>query len=225
MKTIYLKRNAITHQAQTHFQLAYPAENVSKEDIFYYIYGLFHSRDYREKYRNNLGKQLPRIPRVADYVDFIAFRDAGIELAKLHLFYDQVSLYPNCVLEAPEPLEITAQHVIGGHDEWFYVEQMRIDRKSEGRIVKYNEYITIHNIPLRAWEYHLGGAAALAHIMKRQALTTDKRSGITNNANDWAVGIQNQRYPLELFLKVITVSLRTLEIQDKLPKLNFATLS
>ena len=97
--------------------------------------------------------------------------------------------------------------------------------KSEGRIVKYNEYITIHNIPLRAWEYHLGGAAALAHIMKRQALTTDKRSGITNNANDWAVGIQNQRYPLELFLKVITVSLRTLEIQDKLPRLNFATLS
>ena len=225
MKTIYLKRNAITHQAQTHFQLAYPAENVSKEDIFYYIYGLFHSRDYREKYRNNLGKQLPRIPRVADYIDFIAFRDAGIALAKLHLFYDQVSLYPNCVLEAPEPLEITTQHVIGGHDEWFYVEQMRIDRKSEGRIVKYNEYITIHNIPLRAWEYHLGGASALAHIMKRQALSTDKRSGITNNANDWAVGIQNQRYPLELFLKVITVSLRTLEIQDKLPRLNFATLS
>ena len=46
------------------FKKFYPEEKISKEDVFYYIYGLLHSEDYRNRYANNLSKQLPRIPCV-----------------------------------------------------------------------------------------------------------------------------------------------------------------
>ena len=76
----YQRRDAITDESMEHFQEAYPELSVSKEDIFYYIYGLLHSEEYREKYADNLSKQLPRIPRVKAAKDFTAFATAGREL-------------------------------------------------------------------------------------------------------------------------------------------------
>ena len=56
--------------------------------------------------------------------------------------------------------------------------------------------------------------------MERQCVQTDKASGITNDANDWAIEtMDNARYPLELFLRVITVSLKSQVIVNGLPKL------
>lgn len=219
------KRNAIGHAALAYFQSAYPGCEICKEDIFYYIYGIFHSPDYRAEYQNNLVRQLPRIPRVADYGDFVAFRDAGIHLAKVHLFYEQVPLYQGCELEARDILTIEKQEVVGGHDDWFYVEKMRVERKSGGSTIIYNDHIKIHGIPEMAWEYKLGGVSALNHIITRQSVTRDKRSGIVNNANDYAESIKNVRYPLELFLRIVTVSLFTLNMQKKMPTLNFNSMT
>jgi predicted helicase len=57
--------------------------------------------------------------------------------------------------------------------------------------------------------------------MERQAVTTHKESGIVNDANDWAIDtMHNARYPLELFQRVITVSLETMKIVRTLPKLD-----
>lgn len=73
----------------------------------------------------------------------------------------------------------------------------------------------------KACDYVVNGKPALGWVMERQAVTTDKKSGIVNDANDWAIETMgNARYPLELFLRVITVSLRTQEIVRKLPKLD-----
>jgi predicted helicase len=56
--------------------------------------------------------------------------------------------------------------------------------------------------------------------MERQCVKTDKESGIVNDANDWAVDtMKNPRYPLELFQRVITVSLETMKIVSSLPGL------
>jgi predicted helicase len=87
--------------------------------------------------------------------------------------------------------------------------------------VHYNERITLRGIPLEAYDYVVNGKPALEWVMERQAVTTDKDSGIVNDANLWATEtIGNPRYPLELFLRVITVSLETLKIVRSLPKLD-----
>ncbi|MDO8893358.1 type ISP restriction/modification enzyme, partial [Nitrosomonas sp.] len=89
----YVRRDAITDEGLAHFQSAYPGEAISKEDVFYYVYGLLHSKDYRERYADNLSKELPRIPRVKTTAGFRAFSQAGRKLAELHLNYETVPIY------------------------------------------------------------------------------------------------------------------------------------
>lgn len=84
------RRNAITDEGLAHFQAAYSGQEITKEDLFYYIYGLLHSPDYRERFANNLAKQLPRIPAVETFADFAAFRDAGRALGHLHVNFESV---------------------------------------------------------------------------------------------------------------------------------------
>ena len=88
------RRDAITDAGLAHFQAAYPGEEITKEDIFYYVYGLLHSPDYRDRYADNLTKELPRIPCVKTYADFRAFTDAGRRLGDLHVNYETVEPYP-----------------------------------------------------------------------------------------------------------------------------------
>jgi predicted helicase len=90
----YTRRDGITDAGLAHFQRAYPGESITKEDLFYYIYGLLHSADYRSRYADNLGKELPRIPAVKTFADFMAFSKAGRELAHWHLDYETVACYP-----------------------------------------------------------------------------------------------------------------------------------
>jgi predicted helicase len=87
--------------------------------------------------------------------------------------------------------------------------------------VIYNEFITLKNIPLQAYDYIVNGKPALEWVMERQAVTTDKDSGITNDANLWATETMgNAKYPLELFLRVVTVSLETMKVVEGLPGLD-----
>lgn len=204
------RRDAITDEGLKHFQDAYAGEAISKEDLFYYVYGLLHSPDYRERYADNLSKELPRIPRVKTAADFWAFSKAGRDLAHWHLNYETVELYP---------LIIDTKSVQSDAD--YRVEKMKFAKKGDKSTVIYNGKITLRNIPAEAWKYVVNGKAALDWVMERQAVKTDKASGIVNDANDWAIETMgNPKYPLELFQRVVTVSLETQKIVAALPKLD-----
>ena len=217
----YERKYALTDDVLEHFQAAYTGSTITKEDIFYYIYGLLHSEEYRERYAENLSKQLPRIPRMKRYEDFAAFAQAGRDLAGLHLHYESVDLNTEAKLSGQLGLRVTAQGVKGGQDADFRVTKMKFAKRGDKSKVIYNGKITIENIPEEAYDYVVNGKPALEWVMERQAVTTDKKSGIVNDANDWAIETMgNPRYPLELFLRVITVSMRTQEIVRNLPKLD-----
>lgn len=226
----YTRKDAITDEALKHFQDAYPNNAITKEDLFYYIYGLLHSEEYREKYADNLTKQLPRIPRVKTYKDFAHFSNAGRELAELHLNYETVSIFDKVKLTGKNGYTATKQAIKGGTDSDYYVTKMKFGKKKDPETNKsvndlstviYNNFITIENIPEEAYDYVVNGKPALEWVMERQSVTTHKDSGITNDANDWAIEtMKNARYPLELFLRVITVSLETQKIVNGLPKLD-----
>ena len=223
----YQRREAITDKALAHFKTAYPNEDFGKEDLFYYIYGLLHSEEYREKYADNLSKQLPRIPCVKSAVDFWAFSQAGRELAELHLNYESVPMYQNVLFKGG--LKLLGDQISGGVGEDFYVEKMKFGKKIDEETGKkvddettviYNSQFTLTNIPEEAYDYVVNGKPALEWVMERQSVKTDKASGIVNDANDWAIEtMNNPRYPMELFLRVITVSLETMRIVRALPKL------
>lgn len=205
-------RDAITDQGLAHFRDAYPGNAITKEDLFYYIYGLLHAPDYRERFSNNLSKELPRIPRVKTVADFWTFSQAGRALGDLHINYEKVPIYAGA--------KVT--HSGNKHD--YRVEKMRYAGKGRGAkldrtTLLYNDTITVTGIPLDAYEYVVNGKPALDWVVERQRVKTDKDSGIVNDANDWAIEtMKNPKYPLELFLRVITVSLETMNIVKSLPK-------
>ncbi len=204
------RRHAITDIGLAHFQAAYSGEQISKEDLFYYVYGILHSPDYRERYADNLSKELPRIPAVKKASDFWDFSKAGRALAELHLNYETVE---------PYPLTIEAKGTLTDAD--YRVEKMKFAKKGDKTTVIYNHRITLKGIPEAAWDYVVNGKAALDWVMERQAVRTDKASGIVNDANDWAIETMgNPKYPLELFQRVVTVSLETQKIVNALPALD-----
>ena len=213
-ETKYERKDGISDEGLQHFQTAYPNEQIIKEDIFYYTYGLLHSEEYRERYADNLTKELPRIPCVKKAEDFWAFSKAGRDLAHWHLNYETVAPY-----KATLDTGTKAYKELLAED--FYVEKMKFAKKGEKGTVIYNKRITIQDIPLEAYEYVVNGKPALEWVMERQGVSTHKDSGIVNDANDWAIEtMNNPAYPLELFQRVITVSLETMKIVRGLPKLD-----
>jgi len=211
-----IRRDALTDAGLAHFQTAYPGEAITKEDVFYYVYGLLHSPGYRERYADNLSKELPRIPCVKKAADFWAFSKAGRDLAELHVNYEAVK---------PYPLTIVGGGLLLTNDD-FRVEKMRYGKKGKDKdltTLHYNTKITVTGIPLEAYDYVVNGKPALDWVVERQCVKTDKDSGIVNDANDWAVETMGDpRYPLELFQRVITVSLETMKIVRSLPALDIA---
>ncbi|GDY34989.1 DNA damage-inducible protein [Acidovorax sp. NB1] len=208
------RKDAITAEGLAHFQSAYPGENIGREDLFYYVYGLLHAPDYRKRFADNLGKELPRIPCVKTAADFWAFSKAGRKLADLHLNYESVEPYTLKIDSGGKKLT----------DADYRVEKMRYG-KGKGKdkdltTLHYNDRITLTGIPLEAYDYFVNGKPALDWVVERQGVKTDKDSGIVNDANDWAVETMgNPRYPLELFQRVVTVSLETMRIVRGLPAL------
>lgn len=215
------RRGAITDVGLAHFQSAYPGQKISKEDLFYYIYGLLHSPEYRTRFANNLAKQLPRIPPVKSFDDFKAFSDAGRALGDLHVNFETAEPYMVTFKEGTHDLIPEAQ---ADPAKFYRVKKMKFGGKGKEKdksTVIYNDNITMQNIPLEAYDYVVNGKPALEWVMERQVVKQDKASGIINDANDYAnETIGDPRYPMELFQRVITVSLETMRIVNGLPKLD-----
>ncbi|KAA8610943.1 DEAD/DEAH box helicase [Salipiger aestuarii] len=218
------RRDAITDEGIAHFQAAYSGEEITKEDLFYYIYGLLHSPDYRERFKNNLAKALPRIPAVKSFRDFAAYRDAGRNLGDLHVNFESVEPYMVTFKEGDHRLIPDAQenpvkfYRVKHTTKWKWGGK---GKEKDKTTVIYNDNITMQNIPLEAYDYVVNGKPALEWVMERQVVKTDKTSGIVNDANDYAnETIGDPKYPLQLFQRVITVSLETMRIVRSLPKLD-----
>lgn len=215
------RRDAITDDGLAHFQAAYPGEVITKEDLFYYIYGLLHSPEYRSRFKNNLAKALPRIPPVKTATDFWAFSQAGRALGDLHVNFETVTPYMVTFKEGDHALINEAQD---DPQAFYRVKKMKFGgtgKVKDKTTVIYNDHITMQNIPERAYDYIVNGKPALDWVMERQVVKQDKASGIVNDANDYAnETVGDPRYPMQLFQRVITVSLETMDIVNALPKLD-----
>ena len=203
-------------EALPHFQAAYSGKPITEDDLFYYIYGILHSEDYRTRYANNLMKELPRIPRVATYEQFMAFVEAGQELARLHVHFEDVAPYAGVKFEytkVGQPSYRVTQM------KWGKIKGKTGNAAKDKTTLIYNDWITVKNVPLEAQEYVVNKKSALDWVVERACVSIDKASGIVNDFNDYATEMGNDRYPLDLFLKIITVSLETMKIVKALPKL------
>lgn len=211
----YLRVDNITDDILTHMRGLY-GPRVTKDDVFYLVYGLLHSPDYRQRYAGELKQMLPRIPQVAART-FQALTDAGRELADLHMEFEDID---------PYPLRIDGgeQFSLGDEESIYRVEKMRFPsgRKAAdcpSRIIM-NPNISVEGIPEEAYRFQLGSRSAIEWVMRQYQVTTDKASGIGNDPNQWGAEQGDPRYIIDLLEKVVAVSVRSTEIMEKLPKLD-----
>lgn len=212
----YVRRDGVTDWVLSTARKQY-GSRITKEDIFYYVYGILHAPDYRTTFAADLKKSLPRLPLVESPDDFWAFSRAGRSLAELHLGYERVEPYAGCrILLAPQTNR-------GDEISYLIDDKMRfgkLDSKTaDKRIIHYNAGITIENIPLEAYDYVVNGKSAIEWVMERYAVKTDPASLITNDPNDWCREHNDPKYIYNLLLRIITVSLETMKIVRSLPKL------
>ncbi|WP_270353116.1 type ISP restriction/modification enzyme [Microbacterium testaceum] len=180
-------------------------KGVTKDDIFFYVYGLLHSREYRAEFEADLTRMLPRIPKVKTFKQFVR---AGRALSELHLNYETVEPYPLIEKIMPNAsLRVTKMR---------YAKEGRRDNKTT---IIYNDHITLTGIPEEAQEYLLGSRSALDWIIERYQVKTDKASGIVNDPNAWGDEHGDPRYILDLIKRITTVSVETVKIVEGLPPL------
>lgn len=213
----YIRHDGITDWILREVRTRYNTKNITKEMIFYYVYGLLHSEDYRKRFAADLKKSLPRIPIVERVEDFMDFYKAGKKLVDLHLNYETIAPCPGVTVKGDR--QATSDD--SDYDYFRVWDKMRFKSKEDKSTIIYNGNITIENIPAKTYEYVVNGKSAIEWLVERYAVTQDKKSLIKNDANDWGKEHGKPRYILDLVLSVINVSIQTVDIVKALPKLKF----
>lgn len=180
---------------------------LSLDDTFAYVYGLLNSREYQEKYANDLKKDLARIPIVKNKEKYV---EVGKALMDLHLNYEEVPVYKGVDIQLSEQTS-------------YKVTKMKFAKKRDenGKSVNdrstiiYNNDITISNIPEKAYRYVVNGRSAIEWIMDQYQIKTDKKSGITDDPNDYS---NDEKYIFNLLLRIINVSIQTVDLINSLPE-------
>jgi len=188
---------------------------IAKEDIFFYVYGLLHSPEYRRDFSSDLKKLTPRILLVSSEDEFYAFSNAGRRLAHVHINYESQ--------KPPKFVLLNGQEVCRADfsDDQLEVTKMVFAAKGQKDRIVYNSHITISGIPAFAYDYVLNNKSAIEWIMERYSVVTHKDSGIVNNPNAWGIELGSPRYVLDLILSIISVSIETMEIVHGLPRVRW----
>ena len=139
-------------------------------------------------------------------------------MAELHLNYETIETYPFCKIKSEA---FTHE----GDFKTYRVQKMRFGKKDsktqDKSTIIYNSAITISGSPEEAYEYVVNGKSAIEWIMERYAITTYSKSGIINDPNDWAKEQDDEKYILNLLLRIINVSVKSVKIIKSLPKVSF----
>ncbi|WP_208389676.1 DEAD/DEAH box helicase [Helicobacter pylori] len=193
--------NAISGYALNLFRRHYKDNAITEEEIFYYIYAVFHHKGYLEKYKNSLAKEAPRIALSDDFKELSVL---GKELGELHLNYESGEMH-----ESVKYTTLMNAEVEGYYD----VEKMT----KKGDCIIYNKNIAITKIPQKAFDYVINGKSAIDWVIERYQKTMDKDSLIENNPNDYAGG----QYVFELLCRVIKLSEKSVDLIEKISMKRF----
>lgn len=195
-------------QSNDNMNQAFAAKlGLSLDDTFAYVYGLLNSREYQEKYANDLKKDLARIPIVKNKEKYV---EVGKALMDLHLNYEDVSVYEYVDIQLSDQIsyKVTKMKFAKKRDE----NGKSINDRSA---IIYNNNITISDIPEKAYQYVVNGRSAIEWIMDQYQIKTDKKSGITDDPNDYS---NDEKYIFNLLLRIINVSIQTVDLINSLPE-------
>lgn len=197
--------DTLNDKAISLFKERYGDKSITSSSVFSYIYAVLNSKSYREKYSNNLGKEMPRIPFLKD---FEKWSEIGKKLIDLHLNYEKAPAYQEVKIEYKKK-DMTKDD--------YRVTKIKFLSKDRKDTIIFNDNITISNIPLEAYDYVVNGRSPLEWVMDQYQYTADKESGIIDDPNLYYEE-KGGKYVFDLILSLITVSLETQKLIKELPE-------
>ncbi|GAA4486854.1 DEAD/DEAH box helicase [Microbacterium panaciterrae] len=202
----YRRVDNITDHTLETYRIVYADDKITKDDIFYGVYGLLHHPEYRERYAADLKKMLPRIPHVTGFREYARI---GRALADLHIDYESAPLFELTEVWAIDPPE--------DEFERYAIEKMSWTKRTEHTAIKVNAHLTLSGIPEQANAYTIGGRSPLEWILDRYRIKVDKPSGIVNDPNAWLREHDDPRYVVNLIGSLVTLSMETQRLVAELP--------
>lgn len=204
------RTHAISDWALNLFRDRYKDPSITKDDIFYYTYGVMSAPEYLQRFGSDLKKMAPRIPLAQN---FRVFAKAGRSLADLHVGYEKVEPFPLAETRGQLGLDPVRDNKVSKMR--FGKRGKEVDKSS----IVVNSHLTFANIPDEVHDFQVNGKSALEWIMERYQVDTDKTSGIVNDPNDWATEHNDPAYIVDLIKRVVRVSVETMKIVSNLPAL------
>ena len=194
----------ITDAALLAFREHYADDEITKDAIFDYVYGVLHAPAYRERFANDLAKALPRIPMAPDFDGFVA---AGRDLAALHLGYETCTEYPLEVV-ATQLGELQPRHFRLGERAMRFADDDRT-------VLMVNDHVRLAGIPREAHDYMVNGRTPMEWFIDRYRLTRDRDRGIVNDPNRWFPKPEDL---IAAIRRIVHVSVETVRIVASLPQ-------
>lgn len=197
------RTDAITDWAYNLFRKKYGNE-ITKEEIFYYVYGILSSPNYIERYKNELRKESPRVPLLDDFKAYVTY---GKNLADLHLNYENLN---------NDFVKVEISEKVNDDKKLYRVEKMRFGKSGDKSVIQYNQFITVSDIPAEIYTYFINGKTPTEWVMDRYMVKEDSDSGNLNDPNEYS---NDPKYVFNLLLSVIAMTKKIIELQKTIPKL------
>jgi predicted helicase len=195
--------DAVSDWALNLFRKKYDSK-ISKEDIFYYVYGVLSAPEFVSRYRNELRKEAARVPMLDAFFEYSKY---GRKLASLQLNYENLS---------NDFIKVNLSQDVPDAKKLYHVEKMRFGKDGDKTKILFNKYITLSEIPPNLYSHIVNGKSPIEWIMDRYIVKEDSDSGIINDPNEYS---DDPKYVLNLLLSVMTMSHEILKLQSSLPKL------
>lgn len=182
---------------------------------------MFNQPAYRKKYEQNLKREFPRLPF---YDDFFQWRDWGKELMDLHINYETIEPYNLKEVEAgASPQKKAKQQSLLTEIAETVAEVFTVKSRTKLKADKANGVIEIDTktqltgVPAIAWEYKLGNRSALEWILDQYKEKKPQDATLAERFNTYKFEDYKEQV-IDLLKRVCTVSVRTMEIINQMPK-------
>ena len=209
------RQSNITEWGVEQFQTKYKDKNITREEIFYYVYGVFHHEGYLTKYKTDLKRELPRIPF---YKEFKKMAMLGKELSEYHIDFEKCKKHI--------AVKISEEQKWSNEIKPLLKVVKDNDKNPTGKIIL-DSITTIEGIPKEAFDYQIGNRSPIEWLLSQHKIKNPSQADINNYGKVFELfNTQKQQlsryreisrgYLMDLIPRLVTVSLETLRIEEEI---------
>lgn len=179
-------------------------QQLGKDDIFHYVYGVLHDPIYRQEFALNLKREFPRIPFYRDFWQWAAW---GKSLIGLHINYENV-----------EPWQLKRSDTVDEKARAAGVApKTLLKANKDSGIILLDSETQLSAVPEEVWTYKLGNRSGVEWVLDQYKEKTPKDPTIREKFNTYQFADYKEKV-IDLIGRVTRVSMETVKITEAMKR-------